>query len=149
MPSGRLPPHACSWPAMAPTLSVPAKPQGGCHPRGDRAGDRLALPDRAALLGCEPGLPPRRQPRHYLVFRAGGGEHHPGGRLCSPSRLLPLLRHPARALPPRPAGVEHQLARSSCPLPPVLPSPAARELITGLRAMPIPGAWPPSAAAGR
>jgi hypothetical protein len=35
------------------------------------------LPDRKALLRCESGLPPGGEPRHQLVFRAGGGRHHP------------------------------------------------------------------------
>jgi hypothetical protein len=45
--------------------------------------------------GCRLGGDPRR----HVVFRSGGGGHHPGGRLCSLSRLLSLLLHPAGELP--------------------------------------------------
>ena len=55
--------------------------------------------------------------------------------------LLERYRHDLR--------VWESTARNSCTLPPVLPSPVARGLITGLRAMPIPGAGPPGGAAGR
>ena len=70
----RIPPYLNR--ATAPTQAPRRSREGGRHPRGDRARDRLALPDRAPLLRRKPGLPPGGKLRHHLVVRAVGEGYH-------------------------------------------------------------------------